>query len=121
MDMHRLSRALIRVEGELDLATPWISSRPTSRSALERNPELLLIDLRDCEFIDSSVITALIRLWRGLTRTTEVVVVARDQPRQVLRLTTVDEVVPVYENIADALHAVNGTGRDRSSQALTSR
>jgi hypothetical protein len=56
------------------------------------------------------VIGALVRLRNGLSSngTTKLAVVARRQPRQGLRLTSVDEVMPVHENMADALHAVNG-------------
>jgi hypothetical protein len=45
-------------------------------------------------------------------RSTVLAVIAGPQPRRSLRLTVVDEVVPVFESMMDALHTLIGGGRD---------
>jgi anti-anti-sigma factor len=115
-------RGLIRVDGELDLANVG-ELTAEARSALERNPALLLIDLRGCGFIDSSVIAALIEIQRSLDggKTTELAVVARREPRRVLLLTGTDEQIPVFESMVDALHmTLNGARRDDRALASIS-
>lgn len=114
-------RELICVDGELDLANV-AKLKIEVRSALERDPALILVDLRGCEFIDSSVIAALIELHRSLdgARSTVLAVIARGGPLRVLGLTAVDEAMPVFETMVDALQALDGAGRDGAALASTS-
>jgi anti-anti-sigma factor len=111
MDL-QLSRELIRVDGEVDLANVT-EFKLEAESALERKPAVLLIDFRGCDFIDSSVIAALVELQRSLNgaRSTTLAVVARRQPRQVLRITALDEAMPVFEGMVEALEALDGAER----------
>lgn len=114
-------RGLIRVDGELDLGNVGELTAEV-RSALERDPALLLIDLRGCGFIDVSVIAALIEIQRSLdgAGSTELAVVARRGPRRVLRLAGTDELVPVFESMVDALHPLDGARRDGTPRASIS-
>jgi anti-anti-sigma factor len=111
-------RGLIRVDGDVDLANVAELTAEV-RSALEPNPALLLIDLRGCEFIDLSVIAALVEIQGGLdgAGSTELAVVARRGPRRVLRLTGTDELMPVLESMVDALHTLDGARRDDMARA----
>jgi anti-sigma B factor antagonist len=112
-----LSRALVCVDGELDLADVG-EFKVEVRSVLARKPALILIDLRGCTFIDSSVIAALIELQNSLDGAgPTLAVIARREPRRVLRLTAVDEVMPVFETMVGA---VNGAGRDRTATTSAS-
>lgn len=108
-----LSRAVVCVDGELDLADVG-EFKVEVRSVLARKPALILIDLRGCTFIDSSVIAALIELHRSLDGAGSLAVIARREPRRVLRLTAVDEVMPVFETMANALQTLNAAGRERT-------
>jgi anti-sigma B factor antagonist len=114
MDL-QLSRALICVDGELDLADVG-EFKVEVRAVLARKPALILIDLRGCKFIDASVIAALIELQKGLDGAgSTLAVIARREPRRVLRLTAVDEVMPVFETMVDAGQTRNGAGRNRTA------
>lgn len=117
-----LSRASICVARDLDLANV-AEFKASVWWALERKPALMLIDLSDCEFIDLSVIRALIELQEGLgdAGPTVFAVVAGQQPRRSLRLTAVDEIMLVFESMLDALHALDGAGHDGTAPASTSR
>jgi anti-anti-sigma factor len=111
MDL-QLSRTLVCVDGVLDLANVDEFNAEV-RSALERQPALLLIDLLGCKFIDSSVIAALFHLHMSLDGAgPKLAVIARRGPRRSLRLAGVDEVMPVFAAMVDALQALNGAGRD---------
>jgi anti-anti-sigma regulatory factor len=116
MDL-QLSRALICVDGELDLAD--VGEFKVGSGACK--PTLILIDLRGCKFIDASVIAALIELQKGLDGAgSTLAVIARREPRRVLRLTAVDEVMPVFETMVDAGQTRNGAGRDRTAPVSAS-
>jgi anti-anti-sigma factor len=119
MDM-QLSRALIRADGEPNLANVDQLDAEV-RSALERDPALVLIDLRGCEFIDSSVPSALLEIQRSLdgTTATELAVIARREPLRMLRLTGADELMPVFESMVDALHTLDGSRRARARAAIS--
>jgi anti-sigma B factor antagonist len=94
--------ALVQVTGELDLATSG-----ELEAALERMPAAgrIVIDLTDCDFLDSSGVRVLLA---GATRSEaqggRVVVVAPDpRIRRVLELTGVEDKLTVRETRAAAL------------------
>ena len=94
----------VQVSGELDLASVG-KLEAKIEQALAQDPAPLLIDLTDCGFIDSAVLSVLVGLGRRLSDSAPAgfAVVARDQPLDVLRLAGVDQVMPVYPSLAEAL------------------
>ncbi|HZA89601.1 MAG TPA: STAS domain-containing protein [Solirubrobacterales bacterium] len=103
----------IRINGELDLATVSSLEAAVIR-AIESRSAPMLIDLCACSFIDSSVIAALLR---ALARVDghdgsrpSLVVAAQAQPLQVLRLTAVDERIPIFPTTWEAEQALSSDG-----------
>ena len=94
----------VQVSGELDLASVG-KLEAKIEQALAQDPAPLLIDLTDCGFIDSAVLSVLVGLGRRLGDSAPpgFAVVAQDQPLGVLRLAGVDQVMPVYPSLAEAL------------------
>jgi anti-sigma B factor antagonist len=105
----------IRVEGELDLATVGEFEERVAR-ALDGRRRRIMIDLSGCRFIDSSVLAALIQLRAksGSSDHPRFAVVAGAQPLRVLRMTGLDQRIPVFETRQDALDglASDGAGSD---------
>jgi anti-sigma B factor antagonist len=101
------SGVALQVIGELDLATVGELEESVER-ALARASAPLVIDLTDCGFIDSSVLNMLAKLRRRLDGSVPhpLAVVARDQPLEVLRLTRLDDEVPVFPSLGEALSAL---------------
>ncbi len=95
---------LVEVSGELDLASVG-KLEAKIEQALAQDPAPLLIDFTDCGFIDSSVLSVLVSLGRRLgdSAPPRFAVVAQDQPLGVLRLAGLDQVMPVYRSLAEAL------------------
>jgi anti-anti-sigma factor len=103
--------AAVEVRGELDLATVGELATAVDR-AFNPGPKSLVIDLTRCAFIDSSVLSLLIdlRARLGNSDRPRLAVVADDQPLDVLRLTGLDDKVPVFASLPDALTALEGGG-----------
>jgi anti-sigma B factor antagonist len=109
----------IRIDGELDLATVSSLEAAVIR-AVESRSAPMLIDLSACSFIDSSVIAALLR---ALARVDghhdgsrpSLVVAAQAQPLQMLRLTAIDERIPIFPTIREAEQALSSDGHPLSS------
>jgi anti-sigma B factor antagonist len=103
----------IRVEGELDLATVGEFEARVAR-ALDARRRRIMIDLSGCRFIDSSVLAALIQLRAksGSSDKPRFAVVAGAQPLRVLRMTGLDQRIPVFETAQDALDGLAPAGTD---------
>jgi anti-sigma B factor antagonist len=103
--------AVVQVSGELDLASVG-KLEAKIEQALAQGPAPLLIDLTDCGFIDSTVLSVLVGLRRRLGDSTSprFAVVAQDQPLGVLRLTRLDREMPVYPSLAEALSVLEVLG-----------
>jgi anti-sigma B factor antagonist len=99
----------IRIEGELDLATVSSLEAAVVR-AVERKKFPILIDLGACTFIDSSVIAALLRAVARVEQADgsgpSLAVAAQAQPLQVLRLTAIDQRMPIFPTTAEAQRAL---------------
>ncbi len=113
IDQERIDAGVVavRVSGELDLATVG-DLEETVEGALSEHPGPLVIDFTDCGFIDSSVLSVLVKVRRRLDGSIPApfAVVAGDQPLEVLRLTRLDHEIPVFATLADALSALEGGG-----------
>ncbi|HET7589734.1 MAG TPA: STAS domain-containing protein [Solirubrobacterales bacterium] len=99
----------ISVRGELDLSTAPELEGPLNE-ALENDEGSLLIDLSQCEFIDSTGIALIVRAWqrldsgdngRGLAICSQ-----NDQVRRVLEITGLELSIPVHTSRDEALAAI---------------
>lgn len=96
----------IVVRGELDLSTaPDLAE--DLRAARDAGGRSILIDLSDCEFIDSSGLAVIVESWRDVEGRQGddrlVMCCAGVQVQRLLRITGTDEAIPVFDSIDDAL------------------
>ncbi len=96
----------IVVRGELDLGTaPGLADE--LHAARDAGGHSILIDLTDCDFIDSSGLALIVGSWRDLEgRQGEdrlVMCSAGVQVQRLLRITGTDEAIAVFDSAEDAL------------------
>ncbi len=96
----------ISVRGELDLETaPQLEAN--LRKARETEGISVLINLTDCEFIDSSGLALIIRGWRALKEKSGnerlVLCCANGQVRRLLEITGVEDSISVHDDLDQAL------------------
>lgn len=101
----------ISVRGELDLSTAPELEGPLDR-ALESDEGSVLIDLSQCEFIDSTGIALIVRAWQRLNSGENgralVLCSQNDQVRRVLEITGLELSIPVHTTRDEALAAIVG-------------
>jgi anti-anti-sigma factor len=105
---------VIAVRGELDLSTASDLEGPLE-DAVASGDASVLIDLSDCEFIDSTGIALIVRAWQRLDRSAEGegsgrVVICSDnaQVRRVLEITGLELSIPIHGTRDEALSALRG-------------
>ena len=98
----------ISVRGELDLSTAPQLEGPLEE-ALDGDGSLL-IDLSQCEFIDSTGIALIVRAWQRLQSGENGRVLAlcthNDQVRRVLEITGLELSIPVHPTRDEAMAAI---------------
>lgn len=111
--------AAVQVSGELDLATVEILEASVER-ALTHSIEPLLIDFTDCGFIDSSVLSLLVKLRNRLGHSSppRFAVVARDQPLRVLHMTRLADEMAVFASLEEAINALQVSVAAESSASV---
>jgi anti-anti-sigma factor len=74
-------------------------------SVVLQRPRLLIVDLSDLSFMDSTGLRMLLRATRELDQQGGVLSLAAPQASvaRVLQLTRADQLIPVYESVADAI------------------
>jgi anti-anti-sigma factor len=92
---------VVSVSGQLDLASSGRLSSLLDRLSVERSA--LVLDLTDCTFIDSTGLAAILHGARPLVSFS--VVSGDGVPGELLRMTAIDEAVPIYTELDDALDA----------------
>jgi anti-anti-sigma factor len=101
----------ISVRGELDLSTAPELEGPLDQ-ALENDEGSLLIDLSQCEFIDSTGIALIVRAWQrldgGENGRALVICSQNDQVRRVLEITGLELSIPVHTTRDEAVAALAG-------------
>lgn len=101
----------ISVRGELDLSTAPELEAPLDQ-ALESDDGSVLIDLTQCEFIDSTGIALIVRAWQRLQGDdggrSLVICSQNDQVRRVLEITGLELSIPVHTTRDEALAALGG-------------
>ena len=99
----------ISVRGELDLSTAPDLDVPLE-NALETGEGSVLIDLCQCEFIDSTGIALIVRAWQRLdggdNGRSLVLCSQNDQVRRVLEITGLELSIPVHRTRDEALSAL---------------
>lgn len=99
----------ISVRGELDLSTAPELEGPLEEM-LESGEGSILIDLSQCEFIDSTGIALIVRAWQRLDSGENgralVICSHNDQVRRVLEITGLELSIPVHMTREDALAAL---------------
>jgi anti-anti-sigma factor len=106
-------RAIV-VRGELDLSTASELEAPLEE-AISAKDASVLIDLSDCEFIDSTGIALIVRAWQRLDRTADgegegrvVICSDNDQVRRVLEITGLELSIAIHSTRDEALAALRG-------------
>lgn len=101
----------ISVRGELDLSTAPGLESPLDE-ALDSGEGSVLIDLSQCEFIDSTGIALIVRAWQriesGENGRALVICSQNDQVRRVLEITGLELSIPVHKTRDEALAAIQG-------------
>lgn len=101
----------ISVRGELDLSTAPNLEGPLEQ-ALESGEGSVLIDLSQCEFIDSTGIALIVRAWQRLDSGENgralVICSQNDQVRRVLEITGLELSIPVHLTRDEAIAAITG-------------
>lgn len=101
----------ISVRGELDLSTAPDLEGPLEQT-LESEEGSVLIDLSQCEFIDSTGIALIVRAWQRLDGDGNgrglVICSQNDQVRRVLEITGLELSIPVHTTKDEALAAIAG-------------
>ncbi|HEU5061923.1 MAG TPA: STAS domain-containing protein [Solirubrobacterales bacterium] len=101
----------ISVQGELDLSTAPSLEGPLDE-ALDSGEGSVLIDLSQCEFIDSTGIALIVRAWQRLDSGENgralVICSQNDQVRRVLEITGLELSIPVHQTRDEAIAAITG-------------
>jgi anti-anti-sigma factor len=96
----------ISVRGELDLSTAPGLEQPLEE-ALAKGEGPLLVDLTECEFIDSTGIALIVRAWQRLDgddgSRSLLICSHNDQVRRVLEITGLELSIPVHRTREEAL------------------
>lgn len=103
---------VIVVRGELDLSTASDLESPLEE-AVSSGDASVLIDLSDCEFIDSTGIALIVRAWQRLDNAADgegrgrvVICSGNDQVRRVLDITGLELSIPIHGTRDEALAAL---------------
>jgi anti-anti-sigma factor len=105
---------VIAVRGELDLSTASDLER-LLEEAVASGDASVLIDLSECEFIDSTGIALIVRAWQRLDRAADgegsgqvMISSDNDQVRRVLEITGLELSIPIHSTRDQALAALRG-------------
>lgn len=103
---------VIAVRGELDLSTAPELEGPLDDAILSGDASVL-VDLSECEFIDSTGIALIVRAWQQLDRGADgegegrvVICSFNDQVRRVLEVTGLERSIPIHGTRDEALAAL---------------
>jgi len=102
---------VVAVRGELDLSTAPELEGPLQ--AAVSSGDRLLLDLSECEFIDSTGIAMIVRAWQQLNaddgeQAKLAICSGNEQVRRVLEITGLELSIPVQANREQALAELRG-------------
>ncbi len=105
---------LLEVHGELDLSTATQLEGPLE-AAVESEDAAVLIDLADCQFIDSTGLALIVRAWQRVDASAGnggkgglVLCCQNEQVRRVLEVTGLEHSLRVYPSRDEAAAALRG-------------
>ncbi len=99
---------VLTVLGEIDTASVPVLADKANRALID-GPAALVIDLTDVEFLSSAGLEVLVRTHHAGGAATKVVVVAAGPATsRPITLTGVDQIVPLYSALDEAIAAVTG-------------
>lgn len=105
---------IVEVRGEVDLSTAPGLEAPLEEAIAAEHGSLLL-DLSDCEFIDSTGIALIVRAWQRVDTRPDngdngrvVLCCHNEQVRRVLKVTGLDHSIAIFETRDEALAALRG-------------
>ncbi|HYJ21468.1 MAG TPA: STAS domain-containing protein [Solirubrobacterales bacterium] len=105
---------VVAVRGELDLSTASDLEIPLEEAVASTDASVL-IDLSDCEFIDSTGIALIVRAWQRLDRSADgegsgrvVICSDNNQVRRVLEITGLELSIAIHSTRDEALAALRG-------------
>jgi anti-sigma B factor antagonist len=102
---------MVRVRGEVDMSHEE-ELRKELHGAVEADANGIVVDLTECEFIDSSAIRALLlsRQEQNPDQGTESLAVAAssDQILRILSVMGIDKVIPIEPTVEEAAAALSG-------------
>jgi len=105
---------LLEVHGELDLSTAAQLEEPLD-DAIQDTDATVLVDLGDCQFIDSTGIALIVRAWQRIDTAAGnggegslVLSCQNEQVRRVLEVTGLEHSLRVFETRDEALAALRG-------------
>jgi anti-sigma B factor antagonist len=102
---------IIAIDGELDIATsPQV--RELLEEAAKDAERPLVVDLTDCDFIDSTGLATLLHGTKPAQNgESNVALVSQGgEVRKLLELTAIDRTIPVFDTLDDAVVAVLAVG-----------
>lgn len=94
---------LVALTGEADV-TNAAALRDVLEAEVAKQPQMLIIDLSDLRFMDSSALHAILRANRTMDRQGGVLALAapRAPVAKILQLTAADRLLPVYASVREA-------------------
>jgi anti-anti-sigma factor len=100
--------AVVRVTGEVDVATCGLLRDRLLRIVTDEDFRGLVVNLAGVRFLDSTGIGVLVGVWRRVAATTAGLALAAPGPqvRRVLDTAGLTKVLPVYDAEADAVAAI---------------
>jgi stage II sporulation protein AA (anti-sigma F factor antagonist) len=105
---------VVSVRGELDLGTASELEKPLE-DAISSGNASVLIDLSECEFIDSTGIAMIVRVWQQLDQAADgegsgrvVICSDNEQVRRVLDITGLELSIQIHGDREEALAALRG-------------
>jgi anti-anti-sigma factor len=102
---------LVAIGGELDISTsPRVRELLSNAAKDAQRP--LVVDLTDCDFIDSTGLATLLHGAKPAQNgeSNVAIVSAGGEVRKLLELTAIDRTIPVFRTVDEALAAVVSTG-----------
>ena len=102
---------VVAIRGELDIATSP-GAREVLYEAARDVARPLVIDLSECQFIDSTGLAALLHGAKPLQNgESHVAIVSPDRDlRRLFELTAIDQTIPVHDTLDEAIVAVMAVG-----------
>lgn len=96
-------KVVVVVEGELDMNTAPLLERELD-AAMATPDATVLLDLSDCDFIDSTGIALIVRAWQGLESEDRFALCGvGDQVKRVLDITGLESTIPTHASREEAL------------------